>query len=114
VVASNDGVIKKVGESAKLGHYIVLQDVYGNQYTYSGLGSVSQLYPVPKVDLSVDDNSAKAVAANGDDPAPKAPASAGRQSSGAKRVATSDDSVTAPAPTSKGTVSYKPRIFAHP
>jgi hypothetical protein len=113
VVATNDGVIKKVGQSAQLGRYIVLQDVYGNQYTYSGLGSVSQLYPVPKVDLSVNSNSAKAVSANGD-PAPKLPASAGRQASGSQRVATTTDSVTTPVSTPKGTVTYKPRIFAHP
>ena len=36
VIAVNDGVIKKMGTSKKLGSYIVLQDVYGNQYTYSG------------------------------------------------------------------------------
>jgi len=29
----------------------VLQDVYGNQYTYGNLGRVSRLYPIPKSDL---------------------------------------------------------------
>ena len=45
VVAVNDGVIKKIGKSKKLGRYIVLQDVYGNRYTYAHLGSVSQVLP---------------------------------------------------------------------
>src|SRR6476469_3461175 len=48
VVAVNDGVIKKMGENAKLGKYIVLQDAYGNQYTYSQLGAVSKTHPVPR------------------------------------------------------------------
>ena len=45
VVAVNDGVIKKIGKNKKLGRYVVLQDVYGNRYTYAHLGSVSQLLP---------------------------------------------------------------------
>ena len=45
VVAVNDGVIKKIGEQPKLGRYVVLQDVYGNRYTYAHLGSVAQLLP---------------------------------------------------------------------
>ncbi|HEX8051770.1 MAG TPA: lytic murein transglycosylase [Thermoleophilaceae bacterium] len=112
VVASNDGVIKKIGTDPKLGHYIVLQDVYGNQYTYSGLGSVSQLYPVPKVDLDIEDSSAKAVAANMSDPRPGAPASAGRQAS--EKPDAASDSVTTEASDSTARVTYKPRIFAHP
>ncbi len=48
VIAVNDGVIKKIGTSKKLGRYVVLQDVYGNQYTYSQLGSLARVYPVPK------------------------------------------------------------------
>ncbi|HEX8743726.1 MAG TPA: lytic murein transglycosylase [Thermoleophilaceae bacterium] len=115
VVAANDGIIKKIGESEQLGRYIVLQDVYGNRYTYAGLGSVSQLYPVPKVDLEVDDNAAKAVSANaGDDPSPDAPASAGRQADDSDRVAADDDSASTGDSGPKGTVTYKPRIFAHP
>ncbi|MDQ3936213.1 MAG: lytic murein transglycosylase [Actinomycetota bacterium] len=112
VVAANDGVIKKIGVSDRLGRYIVLQDVYGNRYTYSGLGSVSQLYPVPKVDLDVEDNSAKAVSANAGDPKPDLPASAGRQVSRAKTTADDSDTVTRAG--SNATATYKPRIFAHP
>jgi hypothetical protein len=46
VVATNDGVLEKVGESEELGKYIVLQDVYGNRYTYSGLGKIEVTDPV--------------------------------------------------------------------
>jgi hypothetical protein len=48
VVAVNDGTIKKVGHNSKLGSYIVLQDSYGNRFTYAQLGHVSKVYPVPK------------------------------------------------------------------
>ena len=40
VVAVNDGVIEKMGSSEKLGRYVVLQDVYGNRYTYAKLGRI--------------------------------------------------------------------------
>jgi len=37
VVAVNDGVIRKMGHSSKLGYFIVLEDSFGNRYTYAGL-----------------------------------------------------------------------------
>jgi Transglycosylase SLT domain len=40
VVAVNDGVIRKMGHSANLGSFIVLEDTYGNRYTYAGLGKL--------------------------------------------------------------------------
>ena len=91
VVAVNDGVVKSLGRSKELGRYVVLQDVYGNRYTYAHLGEVSKYYPVPKSDAGAGlVRTAKAVKANGEgdaDPAPRLPASAGRQF---------DDSDTAP------------------
>ena len=48
VVAVNDGTIKRIGHNAKLGNYVVLQDTYGNRFTYAQLGHVSKVYPVPK------------------------------------------------------------------
>ena len=38
VVAVNDGVIRKFGHSGKLGNFVVLEDTYGNRYTYAELG----------------------------------------------------------------------------
>jgi hypothetical protein len=112
VVAVNDGVIKKIGTDGQLGHYVVLQDVYGNRYTYAHLGSVAQHYPVPKQDVTDTKHSARAVKANGStDPKPSAPASAGRQ------VSDSEDSGSAPAQeqtTSQASVPIKQRLFAHP
>ena len=40
VVAVNDGVIVKSGDSKLLGNYVVLRDAYGNRYTYAKLGRV--------------------------------------------------------------------------
>jgi hypothetical protein len=40
VVAVNDGIVRKLGESAKLGKFLVLEDTYGNRYTYAGLGEI--------------------------------------------------------------------------
>ncbi len=40
VVAVNDGVIVKLGNSEKLGRYVVLRDAYGNRFTYAKLGEL--------------------------------------------------------------------------
>jgi murein DD-endopeptidase MepM/ murein hydrolase activator NlpD len=40
VVAVNDGVIQALGRSDELGRYVVLEDAYGNRYTYAGLGEI--------------------------------------------------------------------------
>jgi Transglycosylase SLT domain len=40
VVAVNDGVIRKLGHTAKLGRFVLLEDTYGNRYTYAGLGKI--------------------------------------------------------------------------
>jgi hypothetical protein len=41
VVAVNDGVIERAGRNRTLGRHVVLEDVYGNRYTYAGLGRTS-------------------------------------------------------------------------
>jgi murein DD-endopeptidase MepM/ murein hydrolase activator NlpD len=65
VIAVQDGVIKNMGHSSRLGNFITLQDVYGNQYTYSQLGSLSRVYPVPKNNLKPSKTSLAAIPANG-------------------------------------------------
>jgi hypothetical protein len=113
VVATNDGVVKKVGVSKKLGKYVVLQDVYGNQYTYSGLGRVSKLYPVPKSNLGKLKTTAKAIQANEQqkrhDPTPKAPASAGRQVTSTSKAT---KTVVAKTKKSRVTAAGKKRLSA--
>jgi hypothetical protein len=115
VVAVNDGEIKKIGRNKRLGRYVVLQDVYGNRYTYSQLGSVARVYPVPRKGAYDPRRSARAVKANseGDDPTPDAPASAGRQLDDSDRTRE-----RRPAPESQdvpqASVPVKERLFAHP
>jgi murein DD-endopeptidase MepM/ murein hydrolase activator NlpD len=48
VVAVNDGKIVRIGHNPRLGNYVMLQDVYGNTYTYGHLGKVNRRYPTPK------------------------------------------------------------------
>ncbi len=48
VIAVNDGRVVKLGRNKRLGRYVMLQDVYGNAYTYAHLGEVSSTYPAPK------------------------------------------------------------------
>jgi hypothetical protein len=113
IVAVNDGEIKTVGRNRRLGRYVVLQDVYGNRYTYSQLGSVARVFPVPKRGASDPDRSARAVKANGDDnlPEPQSPASAGRQldESDRQRERTRESQDVPQA-----SVPIKERLFAHP
>ncbi len=85
VVAVNDGIITKMGESEQLGKFIVLQDAYGNRYTYAQLGEISEVHPVPKERaLSAKDFKIVGNAnADGDrpDPRPGGAASAGANDS---------------------------------
>jgi hypothetical protein len=113
VVAANDGVIKKIGENDKLGKYIVLQDAYGNQYTYAQLGSISKLHPVPQQqNLTAKDFKLETPK---QDAAPSTPASAGDNSTSKPAAPTS---TKAKAPTSKGgpvnTQDSRQRLFALP
>ena len=48
VVAVQDGRIAGLGASRKLGRYLILKDVYGDVFTYAGLGSVAKTYVRPK------------------------------------------------------------------
>ncbi len=78
VIAVNDGKVVKIGNSAKLGRYVELQDATGNTYTYANLGSIPTLYPVPKPQHLSANSIAKALLAPSA-PAPKGPATAGSQ-----------------------------------
>ncbi len=117
VIAVNDGVVKKVGSNSRLGRYIILQDVYGNRYTYAHLGSISQRYPVPR---SLDDPSfAKDEFRFANDPEPEklpkpsAPASAGTQ----RTAAASANGAYSPRSAADGAAqgdTDKERLFADP
>jgi hypothetical protein len=113
VVATNDGEIKKIGRNRKLGRHIVLQDVYGNRYTYAHLGEISRFYPVPKQDADDPKRSARAVSANAD-PKPDQAASAGRQLDASDKNAERDRGGDVPAASAQASAPVKQRLFAHP
>jgi hypothetical protein len=111
VVAANDGVIKKMGDSKELGKFIVLQDAYGNRYTYAHLGEIEKVHPVPRENkLSAKDfqltNPQK-------DAAPSAPASAG-DNSHAKTAAAPKASKKAASNGPRNTEQLRNRLFALP
>ncbi len=130
VIAVNDGKIVKIGNSAKLGRYIQLQDATGNTYTYANLGSIPTLYPVPKPQRLSANSIAKALLAPSA-PAPKGPATAGSQqaapvpsTSKASKEAKSapislpvTPTTTSATPAATATIStpmVKERLFANP
>jgi hypothetical protein len=109
VVAVNDGVIKKIGENDKLGKYIVLQDAYGNDYTYGHLGSIAQTHPVPR-QQGLSSKDFKLETPNKDS-APDTPATAGDNSAkGAPQAAKSADAKSDPA----NSENSRQRLFALP
>ena len=111
VIAVNDGVIKAVGQSKTLGRFVVLQDVYGNRYTYSRLGRIAASYPSPKprqVSLASIKRELE-VPQKSKDPKPSGPASAGAQQAKAAAGKTST-----PAPSVRTVEVSKERLFAHP
>ena len=130
VIAVQDGVVKKIGTSPKKGRYLVLQDAYGNRYTYAHLGSVQSDYPVPKPRrVSPADVAAELKLPK--DPKPTEAASAGRQRQpqvkGKAKLTEQRRAARAPAskagagqhsaagPGAAPTVSVqKERLYAHP
>ncbi len=124
VVAAQDGRIVKLGHSAKLGNYIVLRDVYGDVFTYAGMGSIAAHYRKPKPPRAAAASSTAALAAVVDagESKPTQPATAGthppvtlKVKSHARKAATAAganglESAGEPAPVQSGKV----RLFAHP
>ncbi len=125
VVAVEDGRVVGIGVSRKLGEYIVLRDTYGDLFTYAGLGSVASGYrPAKPVRVQVPKGALQSAEA-GSDPAPKLPATAGRQLPltlhvvKKKAPAPARSKLTGAAPPASGSEAApagvgKVRVFAHP
>jgi Transglycosylase SLT domain len=111
VVAVNDGVIKKMGQSKELGKFLVLQDAYGNRYTYSHLGEIASAHPVPREKkLGAGDFKLEGPRK---DAAPKSPATKGDNKTASKPKSAAKASEPSP----KSTTSAPPprqRLFALP
>jgi murein DD-endopeptidase MepM/ murein hydrolase activator NlpD len=121
-VATQDGRIVKIGKTKRLGHFIQLQDVYGNTYTYAHLKKVAAAYAVPKPQKVSKAQIAKELHLPGKDPKPTQAASAGTQptaKASAKKTATTASQKTSAAPqaTLGGSTRVgvgKERAFANP
>jgi hypothetical protein len=109
VVAVNDGTIKKIGHSKELGNFIVLEDAYGNRYTYAQLGQVEKLHPVARTrKLTASDFKQEGPDR---DAAPKAPATAGGNAAAkAAKPKPKPQPASAPAPSTP----QRERLFALP
>ena len=114
VVAVNDGTIVKLGHNKQLGNYIVLEDDYGNRFTYAGLGSVSKVYAVPKErKLSASDFK---LVTPGKDNAPKQAATRGKPVAAAGKGKAGGPTISkAKSPTGPvNTEDVRPRLYALP
>jgi hypothetical protein len=103
VVAVNDGIIRKIDSSPKLGRYIVLEDTYGNRYTYAELGEIvrdhrtvvmpsgeEKRLPVESQDLrprlrALPDREEEAPTAKATEEKPEAEEPAGNEAEGGKK-----------------------------
>jgi Transglycosylase SLT domain len=120
VLAVQDGRVLKIGDSHKLGKYLVLRDVYGDVFTYAGLGSVAPTYILPKESRAhIKSQAVQAASTHG--PAPSQPASAGTQSPFTLHVkkpvpAHAHSEVSVPSSEQEVTPPgmEKVRLFAHP
>jgi membrane-bound lytic murein transglycosylase B len=123
IVATQDGRIVKLGDSQKLGKYVILRDVYGDVFTYAGLGSIASRYPKPKAPKAKNAAAASATSlpgaanANASEAKPTLPATAGHHAPVTLNVkAPKDAHSTAASPASEPApaLSGKVRLFAHP
>jgi hypothetical protein len=122
IVAAQDGRIVKLGSSRKLGKYLILRDVYGDVFTYAGLGSIASHYPKPKTPKAKQASAASASSlpalSGAGEAKPTLPATAGHHvpvtlSVKAHKSAHSA-SAAAPSTTSEPPTTGKVRLFAHP
>jgi hypothetical protein len=125
VVAVQDGTIVKLGRSKKLGLYVVLRDIYGDVFTYAGLGSIARTYTPPKASPTAGESGAgtsksesTARSAYPGDQLPltlkvSAPIASSTSAGAGKPAGTAPASASTPAGLG-GTGLGKVRLFAHP
>jgi outer membrane biosynthesis protein TonB len=124
VIAISDVQVTRIGVNQRLGHYVQVQDAYGNTYTYGKLTKVSKQYAAPKPQKADPAEIKRLLALPKPDAKPKAPASntdrpASRATS-TKKVADAtsqpeaESSAAAKADTTTAEPAVKERLFAHP
>jgi hypothetical protein len=121
VVAVEDGRVVQIGHSRTLGSFLVLRDVYGDEFTYAGLGSVARSY-APAKPPAAKVTSPGVEALSSPDPAPSQPATAGSQApltlkvkAPAKKLAASGRATVPSEGSGEDQAGRgKVRLFAHP
>jgi soluble lytic murein transglycosylase-like protein len=122
VVAVQDGQIVRLGSSRQLGKYVILRDVYGDVFTYAGLGSIAPSYRLAK-GSHVLVNGPLTDAASARESTPSQPATAGHQPPLTLHVKTALPRQAPASSTVGGSVAAgesapagmgKVRLFAHP
>ena len=111
VIAVQDATVTGIGTSERLGRFVRIRDVYGNEYTYGGLKKLAAAYPVPKQTKATE----AAVAEELDvpkDPRPTGAASAGDQAAPKAKAGKRSAPVTTPDADSSR--MEKERLFANP
>jgi hypothetical protein len=103
-VAVQDGRIVKLGHSRKLGDYVVLQDIYGDLFTYAGLGGIARTY-TPAASQS---------AANAATQGASGSSSSSSSSSASSSSSSSTTTTTTATVTAASMGAGKVRVFAHP
>jgi hypothetical protein len=121
VVAVQSGRVVQLGSTHALGKYLVLRDVYGDLFTYAGMGAVAPTYTLPKPPRTPVVASPVVQAASTTDPAPSQAATAGSQPPLTLQVKgpskpSSPAPETQPQAPSEGAeaATGKVRLFAHP
>jgi hypothetical protein len=114
VVAVNDGRIVRVGKSRKLGRFVVLQDVYGNTYTYAHLKDVVESYPTPKKRALSKRAIARELRLPTRDAAPAGPASVTTEAEATARKASKARAAVKPRRAAAKRAPAKERLFANP
>ncbi len=123
-------MIKEIGQNKRFGNYLVLQDAYGNRFTYAELGGVVDVHPVPKPrkltasdfelvsppeDSAPDGQAADGNVANADKAEDAAAEKVARNA--AQPIAEDESDVRRAAKTSAGPVNtedMRPRLYALP
>jgi membrane-bound lytic murein transglycosylase B len=126
VLAVQSGRVVKLGRSRALGRYLVLRDVYGDVFTYAGLGNIASTFQPQRArgaDLAWSKRLAGAKTNANESGAPSAApnqaASAGRALPVTLNVPAPHAHATTPvppaaAPAEPSSASGKVRLFAHP
>ena len=127
VVAVQDGRIVGLGSSRKLGRYVILRDVYGDVFTYAGLGSIAPTIACPSASAAPVARRAPVAAerpraaASGEAPAQLGELARQRRAASPCSVkrshaqtTPSQDSIPAGSAESVPAATGKVRLFAHP